>query len=285
MYKISVIIPVYNVEKYLSQCLESVIHQTYKNLEIIIVNDGSKDGSIDICNEYIKKDKRIKYVYQKNMGLSAARNTGIKNATGDYIHFIDSDDFIPLNYYEKMVNAIGSTDADIVCGGFYFEKHPSESVRFSNSYIFTNLHDKIEKTYAFKYKYVWRYLIKTSFVKKQKLSFMVGYYMEDVMFTIPAFTNANKIVTCPSVQYFYRYNGKSILNLKNRKKNKKLHHDNKYMNNLAKNYAKEHGFSLESIVLNRKLYKLFDLIPFLRKSTYVNKKTYSFFGIKLFGER
>ena len=285
MYKISVIVPMYNVENYISQCLENIIHQTYKNLEIIIVNDGSKDKSLDICNEYIKKDKRIKYIYQKNMGLSAARNTGIKNATGDYIHFVDSDDFIPLDYYEKMIDALGDTDADIVCGGFYFEKHPSESVKFSKRYIFTNIHDKIEKTYAFKYKYVWRYLIKTSFIKKQKLSFMVGYYMEDVMFTIPAFTNANKIVLCPSVQYFYRNNSKSILNWKNRKKNIKLRHDDKYMKKLSEEYASEHGFSLKSIVLNRRLYKLFDLIPILRKSTFVNKKTYSFFGIKLLGER
>ncbi|MCR5506573.1 MAG: glycosyltransferase, partial [bacterium] len=159
MKKISVIIPVYNVELYLSQCLESIINQTYKNLEIILVNDGSKDSSIDICKAYVKKDKRIKYIYQKNMGLSASRNTGIKNATGDYIHFIDSDDYIPLDYYEKMISALGNSDADIVCGGFYFEKHPYESVNFTNTFVYTNINDKIQKTFAYKYRYAWRYLI------------------------------------------------------------------------------------------------------------------------------
>lgn len=102
--KISVIIPVYNVERYLSQCLESVIHQTWQNLEIIIVNDGSTDSSAKIIDEFANKDSRIIVMSQSNRGLSAARNTGILNATGDYIGFVDSDDWLELNAIENLYN-------------------------------------------------------------------------------------------------------------------------------------------------------------------------------------
>ena len=109
--KISVIIPVYNVEKYIRQCLESVINQTYKNLEIIIVNDGTKDNSIKIVEEYLS-DGRIKVINKENGGISSARNKGIKEATGEYIHFLDSDDWIKVNLYEELIKNI--KDEDIV---------------------------------------------------------------------------------------------------------------------------------------------------------------------------
>ena len=103
MPKISVIIPVYNTEKYLEQCLESVINQTYKDLEIICVNDASTDNSFDVINEYSKKDSRIKYInFETNKGVSAARNVGLEAATGDYICFIDSDDWIEQTQTETM---------------------------------------------------------------------------------------------------------------------------------------------------------------------------------------
>lgn len=106
MYKVSIIIPIYNVEQYLAQCLDSVINQTYKNIEIICVNDCSLDNSFRILDEYSKNDKRIKIINRENNGgLSAARNTGLDNASGKYIYFLDSDDWIDLDYIEKMLNA------------------------------------------------------------------------------------------------------------------------------------------------------------------------------------
>ena len=96
--KVSVIVPVYNVEKYLKQCLDSIVNQTYKNLEIIIVNDGTKDNSMKIVEEYLQ-DKRIKVINKENGGLSSARNRGIEEATGEYISFVDSDDYIDLNLW------------------------------------------------------------------------------------------------------------------------------------------------------------------------------------------
>lgn len=115
--KISVIIPVYNVEKYIRQCLESVINQTYKNLEIIIVNDGTKDNSMKIVEEYLS-DERIKIINKENGGLSSARNRGMEEATGEYIYFLDSDDWIELNTIEILVE--NSKGVDIVGANFFY---------------------------------------------------------------------------------------------------------------------------------------------------------------------
>ena len=111
--KISVIIPVYKVEKYLDKCVESVINQTYKNLEIILVDDGSPDACPKMCDDWAKKDKRIKVIHKQNGGVSSTRNIGLKNATGDYIAFVDADDYIEKEMYEKLINAINENKADL----------------------------------------------------------------------------------------------------------------------------------------------------------------------------
>ena len=118
MHKISVIVPVYNTAEYLPKCIDSIINQTYKNTEIILVNDGSTDNSGQICDEYAKKDSRIVVVHQKNGGPNTARKKGIKKSTGDYIGFVDSDDWIDSDRYENMLNLALKTDADIVDSGW-----------------------------------------------------------------------------------------------------------------------------------------------------------------------
>ena len=110
---VSVIVPVYNVEPYLREALDSVVNQTYKDLEIIIVDDGSTDGSADICEEYADSDPRIKLIHQSNKGLSGARNTGLDNATGDFVAFVDSDDSISPSFVETLVSALISSDSSI----------------------------------------------------------------------------------------------------------------------------------------------------------------------------
>ena len=100
---LSIIVPVYNVEKYIGKCIESIVNQTYKDLEIILVDDGSTDNSGKICDEWARKDKRIKVIHKKNGGLSDARNAGLDICTGDYIGFVDSDDYIELNMYEDLL--------------------------------------------------------------------------------------------------------------------------------------------------------------------------------------
>jgi len=116
---ISIIIPVYNVEKYLERCVKSVINQTYKNLEIILVDDGAKDNSGKMCDELSKLDSRIKVIHKENGGLSDARNFGLKIATGDYIGFVDSDDYIADDMYETLYHTIKNNNADISIVSFY----------------------------------------------------------------------------------------------------------------------------------------------------------------------
>ena len=117
MAKISIIIPVYKVEQYLPECLDSVINQTYKNLEIICVDDGSPDNSGKILDEYASKDNRIKVIHKENGGVSSARNAGLDIATGDWISFVDADDYIASDFYDKLIGSSKDGEADVVqCG-------------------------------------------------------------------------------------------------------------------------------------------------------------------------
>ena len=120
---ISVIVPIYNTEKYLKKCLDSIINQTYKNLQIILIDDGSGDNSGEICDEYATKDSRIQVIHKQNAGVTAARNDGLDMATGDYIGFVDSDDWIEPNMYEEMMANLIKTGADFVHTGFIKELH------------------------------------------------------------------------------------------------------------------------------------------------------------------
>lgn len=127
MNKISIIVPIFNSKKYLDRCIQSIINQTYKEIEIVLVNDGSEDNSLEICSQYMKKDNRIKIVSQKNCGLSSARNTGLKNATGNYIMFVDSDDWIDRSICEKLLKESLNNDCDIVfCS--YVECYTNKSI-------------------------------------------------------------------------------------------------------------------------------------------------------------
>ena len=115
---ISVIVPVYNVENYLPRCLDSIINQTYTNLEILLVDDGATDNSGKLCDEYAQKDNRIRVFHKENGGVSSARNMGLDNATGEYIAFVDSDDYIDKCMYEIMLNSSVQNNADIVVCGY-----------------------------------------------------------------------------------------------------------------------------------------------------------------------
>ncbi len=288
MKKISVVVPVYNVEKYLETCLNSIINQSYKNLEIIVVNDGSTDNSLEICKKYQKLDNRIILIDQKNKGLSAARNVGILKATGDYIHFIDSDDFITLNYYEKMLEALSDTDADIVVGGFYYEKYKESSIKYDSVYCYTGMEDKFIKSQLYFKRFVWRYLIKRSLLKDNNILFTEGRYFEDWDFTIHVTILANKIITAPGTEYFYRKNQDGIMLSRDSLKSKKRKEDKKYMKKLMKGLLEKYSISLPEKVLLSKFRYYFLFIPFLTKCIYFGRLTrikYYLFGIRLFTRR
>lgn len=159
--KITVIVPVYNVENYLRKCLDSIITQTYKNIEIVVVNDGSTDALGEICKEFAEMDHRITYIEQENAGLSAARNTGLNNMSGNYVTFVDSDDWIELDYVETLYKKITEYQADIAVGNYYsfnesegmFYFHISGDSYYEKVYdnvsIFENLYETQEmKSFA-----------------------------------------------------------------------------------------------------------------------------------------
>lgn len=213
---ITVVLPIYNVEKYLEHCINSVLSQTYENIEVILVDDGATDSCPQICDKYQKKDKRIKVVHKKNGGLSDARNEGIKHATGTYICFIDSDDFIKNTYIEKLYRIIKKNKAEIAVGNFK---------RVQSSDIKDELDgEAIEKTYTGKemieniYRkklyqqstVTWNKLYAIELFKNIKFPF--GKLHEDEFTTYKLFYNCSKVVMTTEVLYYYRYVQTSIMN-------------------------------------------------------------------------
>ena len=211
---ISVIIPIYKVEKYMDKCIQSVVEQTYKNLEIILVDDGSPDKCPEKCDEWAKRDCRIKVIHKQNGGLSDARNNGIETAQGEYIAFVDSDDWISNDMFEKMWMALENNDADMSVGR-YVKVFPNgeceESVPLQNEIeVLTNeeainllLEDQVITSH------VWRKLYKRKLIKNKL--FPIGKYYEDVFVMPELFIQCKKIVCLNEVYYYYRQNNEGIL--------------------------------------------------------------------------
>lgn len=178
--KISLIVPVYNVEKELAKCLETIINQTYKNIEIILVNDGSTDNSLTICEHYSKTDKRIQLITQKNQGLSAARNTGLKFANGKFIMFIDSDDYVSKTFCEKAIKLIKKYNSDIAFFDYNLVKDKKVkhiTQHFNNGRISKDeaLQISLSDSHA------WNKIYKASLFKN--ITYPVGYFYEDTLTT------------------------------------------------------------------------------------------------------
>lgn len=222
MYDVSVIIPVYNVENYLSECLDSVCNQTLSNIEIICVNDGSSDDSLKILNQYRQVDDRIKVISQNNRGLSASRNNGLKEATGRYIYFLDSDDYIDITCLEKLYNNAVSNDSDVVLFKF-------QNVDDNKNVHKRGVEFKIDKIFGdidynhfnFTYKDVRRHVMNSAFSACLKLykrefielfEFPIGVHFEDVPVHVKVMLNAERISFVPEFLYYYRSNPDSILN-------------------------------------------------------------------------
>ncbi len=197
---VSVVIPMYNAEKFIDKCITHLVHQTYNNLEIIIVDDGSTDNSIDVCKKWAKQDKRIKIISQENAGPSVASNTGMDAAQGQWIHFHDHDDFVNLDYFEKMVNVAKLTDADILCGEV---NQPDYNFPvFDRIEICTHMADKILTTRANKFKPAWRYVYKKAFLERTGLRFEPAIFgAQDLVFTRPAIVLADSVATVPGARY------------------------------------------------------------------------------------
>lgn len=215
--KVSIIIPIYNTEKYLEDCLKSLINQTYQNIELIIVNDGSTDNSYQICQKY-SNYKNIKLINQKNQGVSIARNAGINIATGDYLMFVDSDDYIKANMVEVLVNNIKESDLAI-CEYYEEYKNKSIPVKIKSADKVINNKEAMLQTFGTVGGYSWNKLFKATIIKQNKLSFNPNIHMlEDQLFVIEYLKFAKSITIINQPLYKYRIRKSSITNISNTKK-------------------------------------------------------------------
>ena len=217
--KISIVVPVYNAEKTLKECLDSLINQTYKNLEIILINDGSKDHSLKICKKYQEKDKRIILIDNKNHGVSYTRNVGIEKSTGDFIMFVDSDDYIDINMIKEMLNYQKTNNADLVqCNLLYFDSTrkyiPYSNMNtveinnltdITNSLISINYLNCVNKGIFGPVRCIGGKIYRTSIIKNNNIKFDNKIYIfEDGIFNLKYYKYANKINLINKPYYKYR---------------------------------------------------------------------------------
>lgn len=220
--KISVVLPVYNVANYLKKCLDSLVNQTFKDFEVICVNDGSTDLSLSILEGYALTDSRFKIITQDNQGLSGARNTGIKEVKGDFILFVDSDDWLEENALELLHDQVKGFDSDITMFKFkYFDEDsgefsdgPNSNLEIIDSSFYTgNFNYKDVLDILFKISHApFNKLYKTSFLNDSDAEFLYGSYYEDLEFFYKVFLKAEKVSVLPEYLYFYRIRDQSISN-------------------------------------------------------------------------
>ncbi len=220
--KISVIVPVYNVEKYLNRCVDSIINQTYKNLEIILVDDGSPDNCSKICDEYANKDRRIKVVHKENGGLPSARNTGVENATGDYITFVDSDDWIDINMYNNMMSH--NRDYDIIRTEFIKHDGTKELFKSEPPYNTISLIDcssNRNELFELLYRIKMHANICCMLMKKTIIDLVYPFEEaiqlgEDLLIAVSLFCVCRNVLFIPKHYYYYFQNLGSLTKSKER---------------------------------------------------------------------
>lgn len=242
MSKVSIIVPIYNVEEYLPKCIESCLAQTFTDFELILVNDGSKDNGLAICHEYEKKDTRIQVLDKPNGGLSDARNAGMKIATSPYIYFLDSDDFIEPTLIEKCVKRLEETNADMVIFDVYqyfMKTNTKEIIRngYANN-LCVSVNDEPEVLTKV-LNAAWNKMYKLSLFKDNNIEYPVGYYYEDLGTTYKLMLKANKI--CFINEPLYDYLADRPGNI-TQQFNQKTYHIIDMANEIVEYYKKENEF-------------------------------------------
>lgn len=209
--KISIIIPVYKVEQYLKKCLDSIEEQTYTNLEVILVDDGSPDKCGNICDEYAAKDARFQVIHKENAGVARARNDGIMKATGDYISFIDSDDWIAKDAYEKMYKALKENDADCAVGGCVTVIEKDGRLlpqKRKNIFVGTETTQQAMKRVLLNGSAIWNRLFKREIF--DEIRFPLDRINDDEVVALHAYAECKKIVFIGDDTYYYRIRANSI---------------------------------------------------------------------------
>lgn len=220
MTKLSIIVPVYNVEKYLPKCLESLIKQTLNDIEIICVNDGSMDNSLAILKEFASRDSRIRIIDNQHQGVAKTRNTGIEQSTGEYIGFVDSDDYIDIDFFEKLYNSATKSNSDIAIASILKHKNFFNiyNAKYTKEETAITIQDKIKlcedkKHFFF---YAWNKIYHSGFIKENNIKFSEGQIYEDVMFAIKALYYSNKIISVYGTKYHYIEHENSLTKYKDK---------------------------------------------------------------------
>lgn len=226
--KVTIIIPVYNVEKYIRQCLNSVVSQTYKNLEIILIDDESPDLCPEICEEYADKDKRITVFHQKNGGAANARNYGLEKATGDYICFVDSDDYVKPKYVEILLQMAKENVADIAACSYvsiYPDTEEHQSLIVDREY--TDREYLTEFTRNWTCGLIWNKIFSKNVIKD--IRFSEGHRIDDEFFTYKVVMNSKKIITSRNELYAYRMRASGVMLSENQAKEKMIQDRMEYL--------------------------------------------------------
>lgn len=274
MPKFSIIIPVYNVEKYIKRCLDSVFNQTYKDYEIIVVNDGTKDNSMEIVQKY-----PVKIVNQKNQGLSVARNTGVKHATGKYLVFLDSDDYIEKNLLKELEEAL-KNEPDLVRFQIQEVFEDGTIIKYPEASFTDQTGEEAFKLIT-KYHFVenaWCYAIKRSYYQTENFSFKPGTIHEDFGLVPLMILKANKVNSISYIGYNYLQHDGSIMNTQNYEKTKKKVAD----------FYNHYKYLLQEInktKLDTTCFRSFIANSLILKITELNSKDYKKYKIKLRKEK
>lgn len=282
--KVSIIVPCYNTAEYLEECLLSLINQSLKEIEIIIIDDGSTDHSLITAKIFAKYDNRIKIITQENAGPSKARNEGLKIAKGEYISFIDSDDWIDKNYIEKLYTEAKKNNCDISIATIIRKRKFTQKYRvdYTEQKIYETLGDKIKACNIPTCCYIWNKLYKRDLIKNA--NFKEGSFYEDVLWLPEIIKRANKIVTVPNVNYYYRVNNNSIVKkLPSTKKQEDAYNAKKYI----KKFFEENNLPLakKHKIITRHI-KYFANIPILKIKENKNRSTHYLLGfIPIFSEK
>ncbi len=276
--KVSVIVPVFNTEEYITKCLNSLVNQTLKEIEIIVIDDGSTDASCEIVKSFMKSDSRIILINQKNAKQGAARNIGINYATGEYVGFVDSDDWVDLNYFERLYITAKQYDSDLSL---------ATNVRIGNgktkkrliiekeSFV-QNLQEKIDICKLWKDACPTNKIYRLSFLKEHNIAFPEGVYCEDKIFTTKAVFYSNGISTTPNVYYYYFRNPNSTVNARKNKKINDFYRESARKDVL--NFLKSKNITLrdKDFWAIKKEYKFLNITLWRIKESFNTEKHYLF---------
>lgn len=216
MQTISIIIPVFNAEKYLSECIESILKQTYKEFEVILIDDGSTDQSLNILKKYQKKDYRIRIIHQENKGVGVARNNGIDNAKGEFIIFVDADDVLPENSLYDRLSAVKNADMAICGYGYFSESGKRDTLAECEDTVWNKIQalNNIAVDGTFGYQgYLWNKIYVKNIIDRHKIRFAENIaYNEDKLFNIEYVMSCKDIKISHSIVYYYRTDANGVMN-------------------------------------------------------------------------